>query len=42
MRNYIDDDRRSIVIAIQVEVTNHSKVLYSKGMVLNVREKSTN
>ena len=37
--NYIDDDSRPIVITIQVEVTNHPKVLYSKGMVLSVREK---
>ena len=40
-RNYIDDDSGPIVIAIQVGVTNHPKVLYSKDMVLSVREKAT-
>ena len=39
--NCINDGSRSTAIAIQVEVANHSKVLYSKGMVLSVREKAT-
>lgn len=39
-RNYIDDDRRSIVIGVQAKVTNRPKMLYSKDMVLSVREKS--
>lgn len=37
--NYKNDGSRSTVIAMQVEVANHSKVLYSKDMVLSVREK---
>ena len=37
--NCIDDGSRSTENAIQVEFSNHSKVLYSKGMVLSVREK---
>ena len=40
-RNCINDGRRSTAIAIQVEIANHSKVLYSKDMVLSVREKAT-
>ena len=39
--NCINDGSRSTAIAIQVEVANHSKVLYSKDMVLSVREKAT-
>ena len=39
--NCIDDGSRSTENAIQVEFSNHSKVLYSKGMVLSIREKST-
>ena len=38
--NCINDGSRSTAIAIQVEIANHSKVLYSKGMVLSVREKA--
>ena len=36
----MNDGSRSTAIAIQVEVANHSKLLYSKGMVVSVREKS--
>ena len=39
--NCINDGSRSTAIAIQVEVANHSKVLYSKDMVLSIREKVT-
>ena len=39
--NCINDGSRPTAIAIQVEVANHSKVLYSKDMVLSVREKAT-
>jgi len=39
--NCIDDGSRSTENAIQVEFSNHSKVLYSKGMVLSVGEKAT-
>ena len=39
--NCINDGSRSTATAIQVEVANHSKVLYSKDMVLSVREKAT-
>ncbi len=38
--NCINDGSRPTVIAMQVEITNHSKVLYSKDMVLSVREKA--
>ena len=40
-RNCINDGSRSTAIAIQVEIANHSKVLYSKNVVLSVREKAT-
>jgi len=36
-----DDGGRSAGIAIQVEVPNHLKVLWSKAMVLSVKEKAT-
>lgn len=39
--NCINDGSRSTAIAIQVEVANRSKVLYSKDMVLSIREKAT-
>ena len=39
--NCIDDGSRSTENVIQVEFSNHSKVLYSKDMVLSVREKAT-
>ena len=39
--NCINDGSRPTENAIQVEFSNHSKVLYSKDMVLSVREKST-
>ena len=39
--DYIDDGSRSTENVIQVEFSNHSKVLYSKDMVLSVREKAT-
>ena len=39
--NCINDGSRSTAIAIQVEIAHHSQVLYSKGMVLSVREKAT-
>ena len=41
VHNCINDGSRSTAIAMQVEVANHSKVLYSKDMVLSVREKAT-
>lgn len=40
-RNCINDGSSSTAIAIQVEIANHSKVLYSKDVVLSVREKAT-
>lgn len=39
--NCINDGRRPTAGVIQVEPANHSKVLYSKDMVLSVREKAT-
>ena len=39
--NCIDDGSRSTENAIQVEFSNYPKVLYSKGMVLSIREKAT-
>ena len=39
--NCINDGSRSTAIAIQVEIANHSKVLYPKDMVLSIREKAT-
>ena len=36
----MNDGSRSTVIAMQVEVANHSKLLYSKDIVMSVREKS--
>ena len=38
--NCIDDGSRSTDNAVQAELSNHSKVLYSKDMVLSVREKA--
>ena len=38
--NCINDGSRSTENAIQVEFSNHSKMLYSKDMVLSVREKA--
>ena len=35
-RNCMNDDSRSIVHALQHGCTNRPKVLFSKGMVLNV------
>jgi hypothetical protein len=34
------DESRPLAIAIQVEIANHPKVLWSKAMVLSVREKA--
>jgi len=39
--NCINDGRRPTGNAIQVEFPNHFKVLYSKDMVLSVKEKAT-
>ena len=36
----MNDGSRPTVIAMQVEVANHSKLLYSKDIVMSVREKS--
>ena len=36
----MNDGSRSTVIAMQVEVANHSKLLYSKDIVMSIREKS--
>jgi hypothetical protein len=33
------DESRPLAIAMQVEIANHPKVLWSKAMVLSVREK---
>ena len=41
IRNCINDGSRSTENAMQVEFSNHSKVLYSKDMVLSIREKAT-
>ena len=38
--NCINDGSRSTENVIQVEFSNHSKVLYSKDIVLSVREKA--
>ncbi len=38
--NCMDDGSRSTDNAVQAELSNHSKVLYSKDMVLSVREKA--
>ena len=39
--NCINDGSRPTAGVIQVKPANHSKVLYSKDMVLSVREKAT-
>ena len=39
--NCINDGRRPTENAMQVEFSNHFKVLYSKDMVLSVKEKAT-
>ena len=36
----MNDGSRSTVIAMQVEVANHSELLYSKDIVMSIREKS--
>ena len=37
---YIDDGGRPAEIAMQVEISNHPKVLWTKAMVLSVGEKA--
>lgn len=39
MRNYIRDGSRPSEAALQEEASNHSKLLWSKAMVVSVREK---
>ena len=35
-----DDEGRSLGIAIQVEISNHLKLLWSKALVVSVKEKA--
>jgi hypothetical protein len=36
---YTEDEGRSLEVAMQVEASNHLKLLWSKAMVVNVKEK---
>jgi hypothetical protein len=35
-----EDERRSLETAMQVEVSNHLKLLWTKAMVVSVKEKA--
>jgi hypothetical protein len=37
--NYMEDEGRSLGAAIQVEASNHLKLLWTKAMVVSVKEK---